>query len=241
MSPKVSCVCPTFARTHLLAEAIESFIRQDYLGETELIVLNDFYRQNIIFNHQKVKIVNHAERYATLGEKRHAAYKLATGDILVTWGDDDIHLPNRVTRIIKHLADDDMCFEGWYYALMHDGLFLERRSTAGAMAVRSESYHRWGGIPPIDVGEDVAFNALAKKANPSKTIRSCQDTPAFLYRWHGTKRRHVSGTGSANPYRFMLECAEKSVEEGEEPSGDVYITPVWREDYVEKVKHAKLR
>ena len=36
--PKVSCICPTFARVYLLEEAIESFLRQDYKGEKELII-----------------------------------------------------------------------------------------------------------------------------------------------------------------------------------------------------------
>ena len=239
--PKVSCVCPTFARTHLLSEAVESFIRQDYAGEAELVILNDFYRQSISFDHPKVKVINSVERHKTLGEKRHAAYCQAKGEILITWGDDDIHLPHRISRLVAHLADDDMAFEGWYYALMHDGLFFEKRSTAGAMAVRSSAYHRWGGIPSLNVGEDVAFNAVAQKSHPLKSIRSCQEAPAFLYRWHGTKRKHISGTSSVDPYQYLLEQAELLTSTGEEPIGEVTLRPNWQEDYVEKVKTAKFR
>jgi len=38
---KVSCQCITYDRVELLEEAIESFLRQDYKGEKELVILND--------------------------------------------------------------------------------------------------------------------------------------------------------------------------------------------------------
>lgn len=241
MLPKVSCICPTFARTHLLSEAVESFILQDYAGEAELVILNDFYKQSIVFDHPNITVINSSNRYKTLGEKRHAAYSQAKGEILITWGDDDIHLPHRISRLVTHLADEDMGFEGWYYALMHDGLFFEKRSTAGAMAVRTSAYHKWGGIPSLNVGEDVAFNAVAQRANPSKSIRSCREAPAFLYRWHGTRRKHISGTSSEDPYQYMLEQAEMLIATGDEPTGVIELQPHWVEDYVEKVKKAKFR
>ena len=222
-------------------EAVESFLRQDYAGDAELVVLNDFAKQTFVFEHPRVKVVNRSERYVTLGEKRHAGYLLAEGDIFITWGDDDIHLPHRITRLVAHLGEDAMCFEGWYYALMHDGLFLEKRSTAGAMAVRASAYRNWGGIPPLSVGEDVAFNAVAQKRMAPKLIRGCREAPAFMYRWHGTRRKHVSGTSSEDPYQHMLEQAEKLIASGEEPNGLIEINPHWVEDYVESVKRAKLR
>jgi glycosyltransferase involved in cell wall biosynthesis len=241
MLPSVSCICPTFARVELLNEAVQSFLLQDYEGETELVVVNDFHRQTLVFDHPQVNVINLSKRAPTLGEKWHTGYSQATGEVLITWGDDDIHLPHRISRMMSYLADDDMAFEGWYYALVHDGLFLERRSTAGAMAVKANAYHAWGGIPALNVGEDVAFNEVAKKAMFPKTIRCCQEEPGFLYRWHGTKRRHISGTSSPDPYQHILEQAEFLVSRGEEPSGVVELKPKWLENYVEKVKEAKLR
>ena len=42
--PAVSCICLTYGRVALLEEAIESFLRQDYPGVKELVVLNDLDR-----------------------------------------------------------------------------------------------------------------------------------------------------------------------------------------------------
>jgi hypothetical protein len=46
--PTVSRICLTFGRPRFLEEAIESFLRQDYPGEAELIVLNDLPRRNLL-------------------------------------------------------------------------------------------------------------------------------------------------------------------------------------------------
>ena len=101
--PKVSCICPTFCRVYLLEEAIESFLRQDYAGEKELIVCNDFLPQELIYNHKDVKIINLPERAPNLGKKRNLSYENATGDLFLTWGDDDIHLTGRISRMAYSL------------------------------------------------------------------------------------------------------------------------------------------
>src|SRR2546429_75321 len=61
--PPVSCVCPTYARPELLEEAIESFLRQDYRGAKELIVLNDYACQTLELDHPEVRVVNVPKRF----------------------------------------------------------------------------------------------------------------------------------------------------------------------------------
>ena len=47
--PAVSCICLTYGRPHVLEEAIHSFLLQDYAGSKELIVLNDYAGQTLLF------------------------------------------------------------------------------------------------------------------------------------------------------------------------------------------------
>ncbi|MBV7332940.1 glycosyltransferase [Chloroflexi bacterium TSY] len=89
--PPVSCICPTYGRVALLEEAIYSFLRQDYPGEKELIVLNDFAEQTLEFDHPEVRIVNLPKRFHSVGEKYKAAAALATHDLVFVWHDDDIY------------------------------------------------------------------------------------------------------------------------------------------------------
>jgi len=233
MLPKVSCLCPTFARVALLEEAIESFLRQDYAGEKELVVLNDFTAQNLSFDHPEVKVHNLSERAASLGEKRHRTAELATGEYFMTWGDDDIHLPWRISRMVESIKREGkpLVLEGWHFVIQEDGVFMNRWSTCGAHIVARDFYEYVGGIPLLDAGEDVEFNRISQELIGAP-LPCANSTPAFVYRWHGTRRPHVSGIGTEKPYAKMLERAHAHVREGEEPSGNVVLKPVWRDDYL---------
>jgi glycosyltransferase involved in cell wall biosynthesis len=69
--PLVSCICPTYNRPphhqHLLEEAIESFLRQDYANK-ELIVLNDCPGQELLCDAPGVRVVNAAERFPSISD-----------------------------------------------------------------------------------------------------------------------------------------------------------------------------
>jgi len=237
--PKVACLCPTFARASLLEESVESFLRQDYAGEKELIVVNDFTQQNLVFENPEVRVFNLPERAKTLGEKRHQTALLADADLLLTWGDDDIHLPWRISRMVEAVKDKKMVLEGWHFVIQEDGTFLNRWSTAGAHIISSEFYRSTEGIPSLDSGEDVEFNRISREKLGS--IDYATENPAFVYRWHGTRRPHISGVGSNDPYARMLERAEAHVREGFEPSGEVILNPTWRDDYLNIPEKAVIR
>ena len=67
MLPKISAICPTFGRVEHLKHAIECFLRQQYDGERELIVLNTFNRQKFIGKFPNVLIINLDNRPKSLG------------------------------------------------------------------------------------------------------------------------------------------------------------------------------
>ena len=240
--PRVSCLCPTFARVALLEEAVESFLRQDYAGEKELIVLNDFTEQFLHFEHPEVHVHNLGERATSLGEKRHKAAELSSGEFLMTWGDDDIHLPWRISRMVNSIRTNSSPFvlEGWHFVIQFDGIFLNRWSTCGAHIVSRKFYDQVGGIPFQDSGEDVEFNRLGQQVL-GRPVPHVKDNPAFVYRWHGTRRPHVSGIGREDPYARMLERALTHVQEGEEPSGDIQLQPTWRSNYLNIPAQAVIR
>ena len=87
--PSISCMCLTFARPkRIVEEAVYSFLNQDYPGDKELLILNDFDQQIIRFDHPQVTIVNISSRFRTVGEKRNAAAALCRHDLLAVWDDD---------------------------------------------------------------------------------------------------------------------------------------------------------
>ena len=97
--PKVSCFCATYGRPHLLEEAIESFLRQDYPGAKELVILNDYPGHTLHYEHKEIRIVNRDKQILPLGRKFNETVELCDGDILLPWEDDDIYLPWRISLI----------------------------------------------------------------------------------------------------------------------------------------------
>src|SRR4029453_8289097 len=91
--PRVSCLCATYGRTGRLQEAIAFFLAQGYPGEEELIVVKDLGEQELVLDHPEVRILNFRTRFPSLGEKRHYAIAQSTGQVLITWDDDDGYPP----------------------------------------------------------------------------------------------------------------------------------------------------
>lgn len=104
--PKASCICITYGRPHLIGEAIESFLRQDYAGEKELIILNDHPEIPLrIEKHPEIICVNHPKRHPSIGAKRNAAVALSSGKVLFPWDDDDISLPWRISTTLEKMKN----------------------------------------------------------------------------------------------------------------------------------------
>lgn len=102
-SAGISVLVPTFGRTRVLAECIESFLRQRYSGPAEMIVLNDHPEQTLELDltgrpDRSIVIVN-APRFADLGTKRNQLVSMAAYTWCWMWDDDDIYLPDALDRL----------------------------------------------------------------------------------------------------------------------------------------------
>lgn len=243
--PKVSCICPTFSRAYLLEEAIESFHRQDYKGEKELIVCNDFPLQEFTYEHPEVKVYNLSERCPNLGDKRNKAYSYATGEYMITWGDDDIHLPRRISRMVSALleANSEFMFEGPYIILYAGKISYQSSLVAGPNIISKKLFEAVGGIPQINSGEDQAFNTNLRKYLNKPKLDVCTDPDAqFFYRFT-SPRPHISQygfdkEGKKSGYQLILEEAENLIKKGKEPEGHYELKPHWEKDWVEEIKIA---
>lgn len=245
--PKVSCICPTFGRAYLLEEAIESFHRQDYAGEKELIICNDFVDQELIYDHPDVKVINLPERAPNLGYKKNYTYEHGTGDLFLTWEDDDIQLPGRITRMVESIKhyNSDFVFEGPYYILYGGKLYKEMKGkTSGTHIITKKAFYESGKIPAMNSGQDQAFNTLMQK-HLGYVLPTCKEEPQFLYRF-STGRAHISQYGKDAPgkksgYDIVLDMARQYIKEGKEPSGRYELKPHWSKDWTQEVKRAIIK
>jgi glycosyltransferase involved in cell wall biosynthesis len=226
--PLVSCLCPTFGRPWLLEEAIESFLRQDYPGDSEMIVLNDFVCQRLLYDSDsRVRVVNVEKRFGSIGEKRNALVQLCGGDIIVIWDDDDISLPHRITQAVEHIADGVSFFRpsrAWLMANDAAPRLTWREISWPQCAYSMEVYRRAGGYAPLSFGEDLGFSERVVAAGYGVDFTEVSpDRASFVYRmW--SQNPHAS-------YNLGYNQIEDELLSQGVPTGTICLRPQWRSNY----------
>lgn len=235
-SPPVSCICPTYGRVELLEEAIESFLRQDYPGQKELIVLNDYDQQTLILDHPEVRIINLPHRFHSVGEKYKAAVALASHDLLFVWHDDDIYLPHRLSFCVAQ-CDQNTTFlkadKAWFW---NDGNLSgpERNLFHGGSCWRRELFHKVQGYPHIGNRYDVEFeqHCQATALGAQRTVAIQPADIYYIYRWSGTGSYHLSTMGTdGQEQQKVADYVAQQVTRQQIPQGQIQLKPQWRSDY----------
>ncbi|HEY0602796.1 MAG TPA: glycosyltransferase [Herpetosiphonaceae bacterium] len=242
--PAVSCICLTYARPGLLEEAIESFLRQDYAGPKELIVLNDYDRQWLVFEHPEVRVINLPTRVRSVGEKRNLAVALAAHDVLVVWDDDDICLPHRLSFSMAHFNHTRGFFKADRAWVWNDGQLSgpNTNNYHGVSCWSRTLFDAVRGYAAAGSGEDMAFEQRLEQHVPGSTrpdtIRP--EDIYYLYRWGGTGSYHLSSFGyhrpGANIGHHEVEAHIRwHAAAGQIRHGHIQLTPRWKQDYQQVV------
>jgi len=239
-------MCPTFARPRqIVEEAVYSFLNQDYAGEKELLILNDFDRQKIVFEHPQVRVVNVGSRFHSVGEKRNAAAALCRHDLLAVWDDDDIYLPHRLSFSVSRYDERKRFFKPSQALILEHGAI---RGPKTALFHGGGLWHRGlfdevGGYAHMGSGQDREIEARFEKViGAAKDYHAIQPHEIFyLYRWWGTQSYHLSSFGkdcAGRPgHDKVWEYALGQLERGKIESGDIVLQPHWCADYSRMVKN----
>lgn len=238
--PAVSCICLTYARPELLEEALYSFLEQEYSGPKELIVLNDYAEQSLIFDHPEVRIINLPRRFRTVGEKMNAAVALASHNLLFVWDDDDIYLPHRLSFSVEHFDPKKGFFkpkQAWFWDnnklsgpvknLFHVGSCWSRRL-----------FDEIRGYAADGTGYDLLFEKRLSQRFPGavKTYDIKPEEIYYLYRWNGTGSYHMSAFGNLIPgenvgHHEVESFVQRRTSRGEIRQGRILLEPHWKTDY----------
>lgn len=242
----ISCICITYRRSKLLEEAIESFLRQDYVGPKELIIVNDADDQVLHYDHPEVLIVNTGRRIRSIGEKRDLGIALAKYNYLAPWDDDDIYLPHRLSFSMEKMIAHNLSFyklsDSYVYSVT-DG--IEKTSTNwnySASMFTKEIHELCGGHGYTNSGQDAIFMKKVQDiCNGSTTHNLIEDSISrgpsklediyYVYRWGGipvhlSAMRHFSD-------RDQLQQVSIERKKHDPATGDIYLSPRWDLDYVE--------
>jgi len=232
----ISCKMITYGRVEFLEESLHSFLLQDYAGEKELVIVNDYPLQKLIFDHPQVRIYNLDKTFATIGEKENYATELCKGEIICQWDDDDVAMPWHLRNVEKYFTDDVNILH-W-----NPGVFFNHDSITditwignSGIVFRKSAWAAIGGHPIENAGYDMTFierlNAYGGRlfASPPKNEAS------WFYIWGG-RGYHMSGMGTDNNDKpNVIERHSSHIEilrrQGKIPTGDVQLKPHWKKDY----------
>lgn len=238
---KIAALCPTYNRypklRHLLEESVECFLQQTYTN-SELIILNDTLNQNLVCEHSRVRVLNVAERFATLSDKIQYMVDNSDADLFCRWDDDDISLPWRFQLSLKNL--------GKKLEWRPDNYWYSERNIIKAETQKPGNTHIMGiwhrdalslpqfnGVypPKLSGGEDQLFNKLI--GTNGEVLPKCK--MFYIYRW-GTGSHHLSGAIDSD----KISCHVNWDAIGKSPiqAGTFLVEPKWEKDYVKLAQQA---
>lgn len=121
-NPFVTAIMPTYNRRDFIGAAIDCWRRQTWHPrKRELIVLDDGEDsiEDLIPDLKSIRYIR-LNKKLTTGEKRNRCVKLAKGDVIVHFDDDDWSAPDRIEHQIERLQETGKPITGYSTLLFWD-------------------------------------------------------------------------------------------------------------------------
>lgn len=235
--PFISCKCITYGRVNFLEESLYSFLNQDYPGKKELIIVNDYPLQTLVFEHPDVKIYNLDYTFNTIGEKENFTVSKCSGELISVWDDDDISLFNHLTNISKYFKPDTGILH-WKRGVFYNEPNITDITSLGNSGIvfRKSVWEKIGGHPLENAGYDMTFVQNIHRSGFNVVHADPPDHEvSWFYMWGG-RGYHMSGQGTDTPNRKNVivrhsEHVEQLKKAGKIPNGKVELKPRWTTDY----------
>ena len=241
--PFISCKCITYGRVNMLEEALHSFLQQDYPGPKELVIVNDYPLQKLIFDHPEVRIVNLDETFTVIGNKENYATELCKGEIICQWDDDDVALPHHLSNVAKFFKPESNLLH-WKTGVYYNEPNISDICWIGNSGIvfRKTAWKEIGGHPVENAGYDMTFIERLHNLGRDKVViaEMPNEEASWFYMWGG-RGYHMSGQGhdkpgKANAIQRHSLYVENLRSQGKIPTGDVVLNPNWKHDYCKKLK-----
>lgn len=219
----ISVLTITYKRPHLLEEAIESFLRQEGIKYTEMVIVNDNAEVDYVYDHPQIKIFNVKERFPSIAAKLKWGFEKCTHNFIYRLDDDDLLAPhalhNAAVTIIEEKLNYDIYRSKDHYFFINN-LYSAKSSNINNGNIYTKKYLDRIVWPDKSGDEDAHITY-----GQGGTV--CEKIPtSMIYRW-GMNTLHISGMG-IQPNEVILAQADKVLEE---PSGVVQLNPHFDNDY----------
>ena len=235
--PFISCKCITYGRVDTLVEALHSFLIQEYPADRcELIIVNDYPEQKLIFDHPQVTIYNLDETFSLIGEKENYAIERCNGDLIAVWDDDDVAMSNHLQNIAKHWQPDTNIIH-WETGVFYNEPSITAITGVGNSGIvySKDVWERIGKSPLENAGGDTTLTNRIHALGGKVDVKMPDHEASWFYMWGG-RGYHQSGQGTDDeikPNIIQRHSAwiESLRAKGEIPTGDIHLVPAWQKPY----------
>ena len=235
--PFISCKCITYGRVDTLVEALHSFLIQEYPADRcELIIVNDYPEQKLIFDHPQVTIYNLDETFPLIGEKENYAIERCNGDLIAVWDDDDVAMSNHLMNIANHWKEDTNIIH-WETGVFYNEPSITAITGVGNSGIvySKDVWERIGKSPLENAGGDTTLTNRIHALGGKLDVKMPDNEASWFYMWGG-RGYHQSGEGTddeTKPNIIQRHSAwiESLRAKGEIPTGDIHLVPAWQKPY----------
>lgn len=222
---KVVCVCPTYKRPELLANAVACYEAQTYANR-ELLILDDA-GQIAECCGDKWSLQSIPNRFPTLMQKFNALISSAKSEIIVPWEDDDIYLPDHLQIIVNAITEHDAEFITPARVFSnYGGKWRDEKADGRFHGSWAYAKNLWNFVGRyLDVGLIFDQDLRARMMKEVAEVKTTKNT--YVYRW-GNPTYHGSSHGMdgfAELYR-SLEALPAPPVAAFKPRFDDYTTGV---------------
>ena len=235
-NPGISCYCSTYGRPQrLLESSIQCFLDQDYEGPKELVILNDFTEQELVFDHPEVRIINYHERIKPLGTKFNYNVSICKYDILACWEDDDIFLKNRLSYSYKNMKEGIFHTHHAFFEKGEKDFIKAQNIFHSTHMFTRDLFNAVGGYPEIDqCSVDISIMDKFRQmiGNYSQDIPNLKDY-IYCYVWSGAQSFHGSGWGAENTHisDSAADIVKMQIEQGHVKKCRIVLETKYRYNY----------
>ena len=232
----ISVLTLTYQRHKILEEAIQSYLCQNFEGESEMVIINDSPDVEYVYDHPNIRIINCKERFKSISEKLEFGYKQCKYNYIYRLDDDDLLTPFALSIVNKNILEypnyDIYRSENHYY--MENNKFISIGGSINNGNIYSKTYLDNIIFPKLSFKEDYVITY----ENDAKIFVFNGDTmenTTMIYRW-GIDTYHISDiaydlpgrpTNLTNEERLIL--TDGKIKEKE--CGIINLIPSFKNDY----------
>ena len=225
---KISVLTLTYQRYDVLEEAIQSYLSQDFDGDSEMVIINDSPDVEYVYDHPNVRIINSKERFTSISAKIGYGYKQCKYNYIYRLDDDDLLAPWALS-LTKEYIDEKIGYDVYrskyhYFFANHNYLYNSDNINNGN--VYTKKYLDRIEFPQYSGDEDTVITF----GNSSKIMTLDKGYYTMIYRWNdGTY--HISAAGSFDNSFVMNYVDTLRKNQNNREVGTIKLTPGFKKDY----------